>query len=74
MRKFAVGVEPGIEVDACDEHGTWLDRGELAQLGLGDTTRASDRPAPEYPTQRLEDMAQALRAAGWRVEPPGDDD
>lgn len=35
------GGDPSVQVDICDEHGTWFDRGELAQIA--DLARAHRR-------------------------------
>ena len=68
MRK--VKVAGGIEIDCCDEHGVWLDVGEMA--ALLNQSASSKAAAPQQPQQKgmLDGVGNRLikgaaHGAGW---------
>jgi len=67
-----ITVAGGIEIDCCDEHGVWLDVGEMAALLNHRAAEASAAPAAPAPPAAAEPAAVSkgkgmLQGVGKRV-------
>ena len=53
----------GVEIDVCDEHGIWLDRGELERI-LERAQASEDSPEPAAPSRATASARRPPPAAG----------
>ncbi len=64
-----VRLPSGVDVDCCDDHGVWLDRGELEQIVRhAESTRSSSHSGPSILGQvGATFVDSAVRGAGWSL-------
>jgi len=59
--------EHGVEIEVCEEHGVWLDAGELDTIVLKLTARAGRRRRREVDAARRRGKVSGARWGWWSL-------